>query len=242
MEWKAIPRFNGLYLISENGEVFSTRTNRILKQQLSNVGYYRVEINIDGNAKRYGVHRLVAETFIPNPENLPVVNHKDENPKNNNVCNLEWCTHQYNQNYGTCKERRVANTDYKTGSDNAKSKTVYQFDLQGNFIKSYGSTHEAERETGFSAVSISKCCSGKLKQYAGFGWSYTKEYLYNADMKRSFRKGNILQYDMQGNLVKVWDDPKELENAGFRQISVNRVCRGERNSYKGYVFKHEVSE
>lgn len=238
-EWKPVVGYEDYYLVSSEGEVLSLRSNRILTVvKFYNSEYKAVELNVHGKAKKMLVHRIVAEAFIPNPNNYPIINHKDENPANNCVDNLEWCTYKYNSNYGTCISRRVMNTDYKFGADNPKSKTVYQFDLEGNLIDVFSSTYDAARFYDIDAKSIAKCCTGGLKQYAGYGWSYTKEYHYNKRQQSQFRKGNLAMYDLQGNLIKTYTSPVDLENDGFNQISVNRVCRGERNSYKGYVFKH----
>ena len=239
-QWKPLERYNGLYLVSDDGQIFSTRSNRLLKPQVTNVGYLRIELNINGKTYREGVHRLVAECFVPNPNNYPVVNHKDENPLNNHADNLEWCTQKYNMNYGTCIERRVAHMDYKSGAENHKSKRVYQFDLEGNFIAEYGGVREAERITGLASNCISKAATGILKQYAGYVWCYEKKFKgYDPEGIHHFSKGAFLMYDLQGNFIRRFDTPKEMKEAGFSQISANRVCRGERKSYKGYIFKHE---
>lgn len=240
MEWKPIEKYEGLYLVSDTGKVFSVRNNRLLKLSLNNAGYYGVEFNIRGKVKKEFVHRLVAEAFLPNPNNYPVVNHKDENPKNNNVSNLEWCTHKYNTNYGTCIQRMTENRTYHSGEDNVKSKAVYQFDLEGNFIARFGGVREASRQLDISSKSISKCCTGVLKQYNGFVFQYDENFRgYREKRKQIFKGGAMLVYDLQGNLVKRYDDAEEFEKDGFNQIQANRVCRGERNSYKGYKFKHE---
>ena len=109
--WKDIPEYEGLYQVSNLGNVRSLNYNRtgeikLLKQ--GNVNGYKVVILYkDGKKKNYLVHRLVAIAFLPNPNNLPIINHKDENPSNNNVNNLEWCTQAYNTNYGEGIKRRV---------------------------------------------------------------------------------------------------------------------------------------
>lgn len=238
MEWKPISKYDGLYLVSDDGKVFSTRTNKILKQGMR--GEYRyVEINVNGVAKKEYVHRLVAEAFLPNPNNLPIVNHKDENPRNCNVNNLEWCTHKYNTNYGTCIERIIKNMPDKKGANSILSVPIYQYDLEGNLIAKHDGMREAARQTGLSSVSISKACNGKLKQYAGYVWTKEKKFAYDKEMKLNFHNGAILMYDTSGNLIRRFDDPRELKKEGFSQICCNRVCRGERKTYKGYVFKHE---
>lgn len=237
--WKPVVGYEDYYIVSSEGDVFSLRSNRLLTQGNFNGNYKRVLLCVNGTEKHYAVHRLVAKAFIPNPDGYPIINHKDENPSNNCVDNLEWCTYKYNTNYGTCIERRVLNTEYKLGADNAKSETVYQFTLDGKFVAEYGSMHEAERITGLDSGSISKACTGALKQYRGYVWSKTKDFNYQARRNTQFKKGFIEMYDMQGNLVKTYTSPIELEQDGYSQISVNRCCRGERKSYKGFVFKHK---
>ena len=238
MKWKEIPDTDGLYLISDAGKVFSVRNNRILKNQRLQNGYWRIELNINGEYKRHFIHRLVAENFLPNPDNLPCVNHKDENPSNNHVSNLEWCTHQYNMNYGTCIERRVKNRPKKESSDYYWSKKVYQFDLEGNFIAEYGSFAEAARNIEGSDNCIKKVVNGIMKKYKGYYWNTEKVFNYNPEKIHGLKKGAILQLE-NGKVINRYANGNELEKAGFNQISVNRVCRGERNTYKGYMWKHE---
>lgn len=236
MEWKEIPNSNGKYLISEAGDIISTISGKRLTAFTTREGYLRIELNLDGIASKYYVHRLVAETFIPNPNSLPVVNHKDENPLNNNVSNLEWCTYQYNTNYGTCIERRVEHTDFKRGEEHPSSKYVYQFDMQGNLIGTYGSTQEAARKTGLNAKSIAKACSGGLKKYSECVWSYNNEFHYDDHKHYENRKGIICMYDLAGNLIKEYGSPDEMRADGLNPANVNRVCRGERKTYNNYIF------
>ena len=239
MKWKEIKDTKGLYLISDEGLVFSTRNGKLLKPQPNNNGYCRIELNIDGEKTRPLVHRLVAEAFIPNPKKYPCVNHKDENPLNNHVSNLEWCTHKYNSNYGTCQKRIQAHRQTPSGADNSQSIRVYQFDLNGNFIAEYGSCGEAGRKTGLRSSSIARAANGSRKQYAGFYWSSKKEYAYDDVYEQRFKKGAILKCDLDGNVLKRYETSLQLRNDGYNQIQINRVCRGERNTYKGFKWKHE---
>ena len=106
--WKEIEGTNGMYQVSNLGNVKSfTRIKKggLLKFGHFSNGYLFAHIRINGKRRSYLVHRLVASAFLPNPQNLPQVNHKDENKTNNRVDNLEWCTHLYNQNYGTKNQR-----------------------------------------------------------------------------------------------------------------------------------------
>lgn len=115
-EWRDIPGYEGKYQVSNLGQVKScTRTRngkkgtiaivkeRVLKLKTDKDGYKEVALSLDGKLKYYRVHRLVAMAFIPNPLNLPLINHKDENPANNNVDNLEWCDSSYNSRYSIYK-------------------------------------------------------------------------------------------------------------------------------------------
>lgn len=168
--WKDIKGYENKYQVSNFGNVRSkdrldsAGRNRIkgqsLKVVIGNHGYKRLNLCKDGKPRLWLVHRLVAEAFIPNPNNLPYVNHKDENPANNNVSNLEWCTHLYNMNYGTIKERHSRDMTGKMINRPDKSKAVLQYDKVGNFIARYSSTCEAKRETGLSQSNISACCRG----------------------------------------------------------------------------------
>ena len=124
-EFRDIPGYEGLYEVSNLGRVRSLETERILKPSKNTWGYLFVSLYKNGIKKAVRIHRLVALAFIPNPDNLPCINHKDEDKTNNTVDNLEWCDDKYNANYGTRNERIAEKT----------RKPVLQFDLLGNFIR-----------------------------------------------------------------------------------------------------------
>lgn len=105
-EYKKIPNYEH-YIINNKGNIINTKTGCILKPQLNTHGYYKVELCKNSISKTFLIHRLVAELFVPNPNNYNVVNHKDETRTNNDANNLEWCTPKYNQNYGTSLIRMV---------------------------------------------------------------------------------------------------------------------------------------
>ena len=164
--WKPVVGYEGHYQVSNFGSVKSIKFGKeiILKQHINKGGYYYVCLLKNGKHKNYYVHRLVAQAFIPNPYKLPQVNHKDENKTNNNVDNLEWCTNEYNHNYGTINER----------ISQSQSKPVLQYDLNGNLIKEWKSINECGRN-GFNQGDICKCCNGKRKTAKGFIWVYKNE-------------------------------------------------------------------
>ena len=171
--WKDIEGYEGDYMVSNLGNVKSLKygKERILKPRTSRKGYLSIGLHKGKIREQWKIHRLVATYFIPNPDNLPQVNHKDENKANNCVSNLEWCTQEYNINYGTgIRRRQLSNTNGKL------SKPVCQYSKDGCFIKEWKSINDIERITGYSSGHISECCRGKQVNYAyGFIWRYKKE-------------------------------------------------------------------
>ena len=163
--WKDILGYEGLYQVSNLGNVMSFwgKTPKLLRAGKSSSGYLFVILsNHNKSRKNFKIHRLVAQAFLPNPNNYPQVNHKDENPLNNNVSNLEFCTQQYNNQYGTRLER----------VSRALSKPVLQFDKNGIFINEYPSIKDAARKTGVNQGDIVWVCRGKLKTAGGYIWKY----------------------------------------------------------------------
>lgn len=169
--WVPVKGYIGLYEVSNLGRVRSlnynhSRKTKLLKQRKTKFGYMRVGLFKNYKQKTFFVHRLVAEAFIPNWFNYQQVNHIDEDKTNNHVDNLEWCTAGYNTNYGTRNEKvSVKMTNGKL------SKGVLQFTLDGEFVREWSSTREAERN-GYNHGDIGLCCRGVYKQYKGFVWKY----------------------------------------------------------------------
>lgn len=157
--WKAIAGYEGLYEVSDQGRVKSLDYNhtglyKILKPKNNGCGYFQVGLYKDGHAKQLFVHRLVAEAFIPNPNNLDTINHKDEVKTNNAASNLEWLS-------------RADNIIY------SRAHQVQMFDKSsGQLLATFSSTHEANRVTGIAQQSISACCRGVYKSAGGFIWKY----------------------------------------------------------------------
>lgn len=190
--WKDIPGWESLYQASNKGRVRSLdrlvhvnvfgkyngqemKKGKVLKLVLHNgAGHhpeYIVCLSKNGKAQNEYVHRLVALAFIPNPDNLPEVNHKDENSLNNYVENLEWCDRAYNCTYGTRTERAA-----KSNSKNRLCKTVLQYTVDGVFLQEWPSVHEIERELGYSQGSVSYCCKFNGNQSHGYKWRYKNDF------------------------------------------------------------------
>lgn len=159
-EYRDIIGYEGLYQVSNLGNVRNFRTKKVLKGGCDLGGYRIVSLRKNNIQKTKTVHRLVAKAFIPNPDGLPCINHKDENKLNNNVENLEWCTYQYNNNYGTFTERRVKK----------RYKKVQQYDMNGNFIKEFTGLVNAQKETGINRNNITSVSKGKRNHAGGYKW------------------------------------------------------------------------
>ena len=176
------------YFISNFGRVFSKKSNKVMKNRVVSKNGYQ-QITLDNS--QLLVHRLVAQAFIPNPNNLPCVNHKDENPGNNDVRNLEWCTYKYNSNYGTNPSRHSKqmldryNNDPNWKSDcikrlaeiqKKKRKRVVQLDKFNNYLKTYESSYATEKD-GHISVHVCDCANGKRKTHHGYKWIWECDYL-----------------------------------------------------------------
>ena len=241
--WKDVKSFEGLYQVSTLGRVRSLdkyidvkirnvdkvlKRGKILKPVYDKNGYLKVFLCKNGKGTYFRVHRLVAKTFIPNPDNLPCVNHKDEDKTNNYPYNLEWCTYKYNTNYGTAIKRRAEK----------RSKKVYQYDMQGNLIKEWSSVAEAGRN-GYKANAISACCLGKLKTHQNFIWSYKP--IENFDINNYKNKSEpktLYQYDMYYNLIRVWDSVSEASRNGFDKANISKCCSGKEKFHKGFIWSY----
>ena len=177
IEWKPVVGYEGLYEVSNRGNVKSLprkvaifikgthsetfRPGASLKSYVTSNGREQVTLYKNGREKHWNVHRLVALAFIPNPRNLPQINHKDENPLNNRVDNLEWCDAKYNGSYGTRPSKYM--------------RKVTQYTIQGEKVATYNSLAEAADAVGCHYTQISHCCgNGKDKTAKGFVWRYAQ--------------------------------------------------------------------
>lgn len=172
--WKDIPNYEGLYQVSNKGNVKSFRQSSklgkvseyILKPTVANNGYCQVALYNNTKKKKFLVHRLVASAFIPNPDNLPQINHKDENRLNNRADNLEWCTAEYNNAYGTAKIRAI----------DKKSRPIEQVAIGGQVLAVYRSTRIASELLGVNRGTL-KSAIIKQSQFNGYYWRYSDKDL-----------------------------------------------------------------
>lgn len=173
--WKPVKDYPN-YQISNLGRVKSLNYKRsgeekILKSCTDDNGYYQVSLSRNGKNKTCKIHRLVAEAFIPNPNNLPQVNHKDEDKNNNIPNNLEWCTAKYNSNYGT----RITRMKDKL------KRVILQFTKDGKLIKKWDSIIDVQNELGIKQSNICKCLKGKINSIGGYQWKYYDDVMYITD-------------------------------------------------------------
>lgn len=178
--WKWVVGYEGLYEVSNKGRIRSLyrllRNGKLTKRKKpylvhqtarGKTKHLSVWLYKDGDGKHWLVHRVVAMAFIPNPNKLPFINHRDEIPFHNNVENIEWCTAAYNNSYGTVKERmRDALLNRKDLSMN-----VVRISTDGSKII-YPSMQEAARENKLPQPNIWKCCNGERHTCGGYYWAY----------------------------------------------------------------------
>lgn len=242
--WKAVVGWEGLYEVSNLGHVRSlsrTYLNKAKRPQTvkgreraiykGKRGYCNVSLYEKGRkSERKSIHRLVATAFIPNPNNLPFINHKDENPSNNNVENLEWCTAKYNNNYGTAIQRRV--------EKNIKGVSV--FDIKGNHIGDFRSIKDAAIYTKVDNSGIAKCCKKKISCAGGYLFRYLGDVPTEEDaINAIYINHPVNQYDFNGNKISSFNSCTEASNIlGISSTGISACCRGIYKSSGGFVWRY----
>ena len=250
--WKDVVYFEGLYQVSNLGRVKSlnySRTGRekVLKPSKTN-GYLQVYLYKEGKSKRFSIHRLVAFAFIPNPNNLPIVNHKDEDKSNNCVDNLEWCTVAYNNNYGTKNQRQAESlkgfkhseetrkklSEARKGKHHTEETKKKMSEAQKGKPKSEETKKklsEANKGKHHSEEAKKKMSeSRKGKDNHRIGKHHSEET--KAKMSES-RKKKV--YCLETN--KTYPSVKQCaEELGLNKSSISNVCNGKQKQTKGYHF------
>lgn len=165
MNWKPVVGFEEHYLVSDSGQVWSLYRHRALKPAIDKYGYEKVALFDGHKACPKTVHRLVAQAFIPNPQNLPTVNHINEDKTDNRAINLEWATIADNDNHGT-RNQRMADTKCRM--------PVERIFADGTIVR-YKGVKDASRQTGINRSSISLCCKNLRRKAGGCEWRYANE-------------------------------------------------------------------
>lgn len=243
---RVIPFFED-YMITTNGKVISLKYKRgsrarIIRDRKHTTGYRQINIQNKHISKAFYIHRLVAEVFIHNPDNLPCVNHKNEIKSDNRVDNLEWCTHSYNVNYG--------NRNKKTASH--LSKPVIQVSLDGKVINRFESLKEAS-SAGYGETCVGTCARGVYSNHRGYIWIYVNDYPTSDELiaeidkrvnrikngKAQFNSKKVIQMDLADNIIKIWESAAIAERkGGFRASKISACCLGYNKTHKGYKWKY----
>ena len=231
-EWRYI-QGHKYYLVSNLGRVKSVlpttgANKRIIRQHQNHKGYLMVSLYSLGHTKTYSVHRLVAKEFIPNPNELPQVNHKDENKQNNCVENLEWCDSKYNNNYGS-KRKRL--------SDNMKNREtpkpripVKCYSLSGVLLSTYSSLLEAQKATKINAENISLCIRGKYKQVGGYQWTTIgDDKIVQSIQKRGYKERYIALNEEDGSVLSFTSSRKAAKFFCVDFKTVIRKAKAKKN-------------
>jgi hypothetical protein len=192
-EWRDVIGYEGYYMVSSFGRILSlpriinnhtgyrVSKHRILSPRLNSGGYYQVAFCINKTLKQPHIHKLVAEAFIPNPNNYPQVDHIDCNKRNNTVANLKWCTQSMNMNnpitkeYIDSKRLEFCREEWYIETQRYSqphSKCVLQYSLNGDLIARWRTISEAARSIGASVQAISRCCNGVVKTSMNYIWKF----------------------------------------------------------------------
>lgn len=234
--WKDIEGYEGLYEVSSHGRVRSldrVQVGRghtkprlfkgiVLSTFLTQAGYLAVGFMVHRKHKYMLVHRLVAEAFIPNPDNLPQINHKDEDKTNNHVENLEWCTNQYNMVYGTRLERMIK----------SKLRPIEQLTLEGEHV----AFHDRIENCGFNYSTVYRAARHGTQSH-GYRWRFVKCKV----SERHYRTANtrIEQLTLQGEHVAFFDGTKQVVNTlGYSKTSILEALNGKNKSSHGYKWRY----
>lgn len=216
------------YSVSTEGVVRKDTTNYVLTQS-SQQDYKFVTLFIKGKQKRMRVHRMVAETFIDNPENKPYVNHINGNRGDNNVENLEWVTPSENTQHAVA-----------TGLFNSsRAKAVIQYNLNGDQMATFESASEAARQTGGSQSKITMCCRRQRQTANDYQWRYYDDIQDVTKVEKKFITGKrVAQCDEDGNILNIYSSFKAAAEAvNGTSSAISRVCSGTNIRHKGYKWK-----
>ena len=238
--WKPCPEFEEKYLISSHGRVIGVGTyNTCKKGELISLhkkngrnGYMQARFYDEGRARTIEIHTLVAKAFISNPNNLPMVNHIDEDKTNNHVENLEWCDNLYNIRYS-----------------NAKAVDVYT--KEGEFVETLEAVSDAAKKYNTDTTNISRCCKSQYGTCNGYQFRYhgdlfQKKPVSETALKRKERAGHdsnesryvaLFEYAIDGTFITAWPNSNAAAKAyGIAGSNIRKCGRGEINTIGGKIF------
>lgn len=251
--WKGINNFEQYYEVSNLGNVktlernvwnrfsYVTRPERIMKQDTDRYGYKGVCIHVGNYKKRHTVHRLVAEAFIPNPYNLPEVNHKDGNKENNSADNLEWVT-------GSENIKHAIDNGLKTTT--TIERPVVQIDMKSSMvINKFNSLSEAHNKTNTNTTGIMKCCKGYGYTANGFRWAYDNSYnigdiINLPEIKRnSTKRKMVAQMSLDGIIINIYNSISQAsKETNSSDSAISLCCKHSLNKHKGFKWCYATEE
>ena len=242
-QWKQIKGYEGIYSVSDEGEIVREQYSKTMpngsiaimprhkiKSQIGTNGYLYVCLSKEGKHKRLSVHRIVAVAFIDNPNNLPEVNHKDQNRQNAKVANLEWCSRIQNVRHGTgIEKQRISN-----------SKSIDRYTMDGEYIDTWLNEKQYTKSHGINGTGlIRKVCD----HYHGYSSAYGYKWKWHND-KKEFNKPKrgkvVAQFDKSGNYIKSFQNSKKAElETGINHCCIRKCMNGQQLTAGGFIWKHE---
>lgn len=216
---------------------------KILSQVKDRKGYSSIKLSKDGKERSVKTHKLVAIAFCKNDDtiNKNCINHINEVKFDNRADNLEWCTNEYNLNYGECR-KKISDTQrrkYANGEIKKATKSVVQLSLSGDFVSRYDSITDVSKN-GFNRRNVNQCCLCQRKKHKGYIWIYESEYTEENVKKRIelvstyAKRKPVVQLTLDGKYIKTWPSVKILESIGYNQSSIAQCCRHRTKTAYGY--------
>lgn len=249
-EFRWIKGFEGYYMVSNLGRVYSfphyddmmrKHGGHFISTQIAPNGYEVAHLMLNGKRTAKYVHKVLAESFIPNPMGKKEIDHIDSNKTNNRIDNLRWCTRSENCRNEISYARLVESQKKisRCGDKNPYSRRVAQYDAKGNFITEYESCGDAFRKTGISRDSIQQCASGKRKFGGSYIWKYTTEAKFSTKKNDSYssEKKGVCQYNINGDFVREYISITEAAKNVNRSKSSIRQAIIKNGTSAGFFWK-----
>ena len=235
-----------VFIPQEETKHFHKRTypERIVKLQKGKNGYLFFRFSIDGKLHNSLIHQLVAEAFVPNPYNLPFVNHRNEDKSDNRAENLEWCTARYNSNYGTCQQRRAVTVREMRRN---RDISIDQYTLDGIFVRHYSKKGEID-DAGFCLKTVLRVCRRTQETSDGYVWRFTGDAFTKTvfvDCKDGTIRNKVLQLSLNGVLLRTHStllDAALWLGDKSKRSGICQCCYGKKRQSYGYIWKYEKEE